>query len=590
MKTRLLLASIILIFSCTCLLAQKGTIDGQVLDAEGSIAMKYAQVGLYHAVDSAFADGTITGADGNFRLEKVRNSNYYLEVSFIGYKPEFVGPVSITPESFSYNTGQVILEINATSLEEVAVVRQLNQTEREIDRQVYHAEQFQTATGGTAVDILRNIPSVSIGPDGEVSLRGSGGFLVYLNGKPTLMEASVILSQIAAGSIDQIEVITVPTAQFDSQGKGGIINIATHRSALDGTYQNTGIMIGGSPWNDKADPFRYGGNFSFTHQKDRLKVYGGLDYNSRDVRGSREGKARILQDDGTYYWMVADGPRPEWHINQAARLGADIELTDRDAISLGFYRGKKTEGRTAEYIYDNYYGDINENRTGDPRDILIFNPNTHVRVGKFTTASLDYVRQSTRGGVFTGSFLYEFSDLYSDLYNTDISLMGDNVGDTLLAFRQHDDNPLNGFRLDLKYTIPVNTASVITFGYQPQFLRQDGIFRYDTLNLDNRLWDPYSEFENGTRLDRWIHAAFMDFQGSSRSFEYIAGIRLEYMDQLFTVENPDYLNIFERPTTGENRVQKLDLFPVLHLKYNLNENDYLVAAFSRRINRPPTKN
>jgi len=552
--------------------------------------MEYAQVGLYGLADSAFVDGTISGPDGSFRIHRIRNGTYYLEISFIGYKSETIRPLSITPDVPRFNAGQVTLEVNTTNLEEVAVIRQMNQTERKIDRQVFHTDQFQTATGGTAVDVLRSIPSVNIGPDGEVSLRGTGGFLVYLNGKPTQLDASVLLSQISANSIDRIEVITVPTARFDSQGKGGIINITTHQSTLDGTNLNAALMVGGAPWNEKADPLRYGGNLSFTHQQDRFRIYGGLDYNRRNVRGSREGKARILQNDGSYYWMVADGPRPEWHINHSARIGADIELTDSDAISVGVYRGKKIEGRTAEYIYDNFYGDINENPTGDPRDILIFNPNTHERVGNFTTASLDYEHQSPNGGTFTGSFLYEYSNLYSDLYNTNISLMAGNEGDTLLAYRQHDDNPLNGFRLDLKYTVPIRNTHLFSMGYQPQYLQQQGVFKFDTLNMVNQVWNPYTEFENETELSRWIHAGFVNLEGSWNKLDYIAGIRLEYMDQMFTVENPDYLNIFDRPTTAENEVKKLDLFPVLHLQYNLNETDNLVAAFSRRINRPPTKN
>jgi len=583
------LFAIALIFS-SGLFAQRGIIEGLVIDAAGINPLEYAQVGLYGASDSSFVDGTISGPNGVFKLDKIRNGTYYMEVSFIGYRTESIGPISITPQSTLYISGPVRLKINTTTLDEVSVVRQLSQTEREIDRQVFHAEQFQTASGGTAVDVLRNIPSVSIGPDGDVSLRGTQGFLVYLNGKPTQMDASIVLAQISANSIDRIEVITVPTAKFDAQGTGGIINITTHQSALDGTYLNTAIMVGGAPWNENSDPFRYGGNLSFTHQQNRLKVYGGLDYNRRDVQGSREGKARILQDDGSYYWMVADGPRPEWHINHAVRLGADLELTENDALSIGLYRGRKIEGRTAEYIYDNFYGDIEENRMGDPRDIMIYNPNTHERVGYFTTASLDYAHESPNGGTFTGSFLYEYSNLYSDLYNTNISLMAGNEGDTLLAYRQRDDNPLNGFRLDLKYSVPIRNTHQFSMGYQPQYLQQQGVFKFDTLDMINQVWNPYTEFENETELSRWIHAGFVNFQGSFDALEYIAGVRLEYMDQLFTVENPDYLNIFDRPTSAENIVQKLDIFPVFHLQYNLNETDNLVAAFSRRINRPPTKN
>jgi len=590
MKLRILIYLPFVFLLATQLNAQRGTIEGIVTDSLEAIPLQYAQVGLFRTADSALVDGTMTGQEGSYKLDKVRHGSYYLDISYIGYKSIRLGPVSISTEAPHYQADPVNLKINLSSLEEVEVIHQLDQTERKIDRQVFHADQFQTATGGTAVDVLQSIPSVVIGPDGEVSLRGTGGFLVYLNGKPTQMEASVLLSQISANSINEIEVITVPTAQYDSQGKGGIINISTHQSNLDGTYLNAGAMIGGAPWNEQADPFRYSGNLSFTHQQDRIKLYGGLDYSNRDVRGSREGKARILQDDGSYYWMVADGPRPEWHQNYSGNLGADIELSDRDDLSFGVYHGKKIEGRYAGYIYDNFYGDIDENRLGDPRDNVIFNPNDHERVGLFTTASLDYTHETKGGGTFKASFLFESSDLYSDLLNADISDMDENYGDTLLAYRQHDDNPLNGYRLDLTYSFPFRTGHTFSFGYQPQYLSQQGIFKFDTLDLDNNIWNPYTEFENETELTRWIHAGFINFQGSFNAFEYVAGLRLEYMDQLYYVENPDYLTIFDEPTQSENVVQKLDFFPVFHLQYKLNETDHLLAAFSRRINRPPTKN
>jgi len=331
MKLRHLVTFSLLFIFLSGLLAQRGTIEGLVIDESGTNPIEYAQIGLYTTSDSSLVDGVISGPDGVFKLEKIRYGSYFMEVSFIGYRTESIGPISLSQQSAQHIAGPVNLEINTTSLEEVEVVRQLSQTERKIDRQVFHAEQFQTATGGTAVDVLRNIPSVNIGPDGEVSLRGTGGFLVYLNGKPTQMEAAVLLSQISANTIDRIEVITVPTARFDAQGKGGIINITTHQSTLEGTYLNSAFMVGGAPWNEKGDPLRFGGNLSFTHRQNRINFYGGIDYNSRDVRGSREGKARILQDDGSYYWMVADGPRPEWHINHAARLdnrmlGARFEM------------------------------------------------------------------------------------------------------------------------------------------------------------------------------------------------------------------------------------------------------------------------
>jgi outer membrane receptor for ferrienterochelin and colicin len=119
-------------------------------------------------------------------------------------------------------------------IEDVEVRGTVSTTSRKIDRQTYKASDFETAKGGTAVDVLNKLPSVSVSPEGSVSVRGTTDFMVYLNGKPTQMEASVLLGQIAANSIENIEVIAVPTARFDAQGKGGIINIVTKKTGNDG--------------------------------------------------------------------------------------------------------------------------------------------------------------------------------------------------------------------------------------------------------------------------------------------------------------------------------------------------------------------
>ena len=454
------------------LLAQPdGKISGKVTDIETGDILPYAQVAVYQLPDSVFETGVITNDKGEYLVDGLQPGEYGLVITFLGYLPAHPEPVKITAKETA-EAGETRLSLNITSLDEVRVTGQASTTSRKIEKQVYNTDQFVTAKGGTAIDILHLIPSIQISPDGDVSLRGTSGFLVYLNGKPTQMDASVVLAQLPANSIDKIEIITVPTARYDAQGKGGIINVLTKEGKLNGTSFTGGLMGGGAPGNPEFDPIRYSGNILLNHVGEKFSIYGGVDYGRRNVRGSREGRARILQEDDSYYWMVADGPRPEWHINWSARAGMDIDISERDRISFGFYHGKQVEGRTAEYLYDNYYGDIDGNRYEDPRNNVIFNPNTHERVGLFTLGSIDYSHDFSDGKKLDVSFLYENSDLYSNLINMDISRMPENYGDTVLAYRQYDDNPLNGLRLDIDMTIPFDNGGELSFGYHPQALIQ----------------------------------------------------------------------------------------------------------------------
>lgn len=130
-----------------------------------------------------------------------------------------------------------------------------------VDKQVYKANQFGNANSGTGVDLIRNLPSVSVNGQGEISLRGSSSFLVLINGKPTQGDPSNILSQLSAASIENIEVITSPSAAYDSNGKAGIINIITKTGTENGLMVQTNLMGGLPPLNDfnnRRNPQRYG--------------------------------------------------------------------------------------------------------------------------------------------------------------------------------------------------------------------------------------------------------------------------------------------------------------------------------------------
>ena len=273
--------------------ASGGKITGRVSDRETGDNLPYAQISVYTLPDSSFQTGAITNDNGEYLIEGLDPGEYGLVINFLGYLPAHLEPVTLSGEE-TVEAGEARLILNITSLDEVRVTGQASTTSRKIEKQVYNADQFVTAAGGTAVDMLQMIPSVQISPDGDVSLRGTSGFLVYLNGKPTQLEPSVVLAQLPANSIEKIEIITVPTARYDAQGKGGIINVLTKEGKLQGTSFTGGLMGGGAPGNPEFDPARYSGSFLLNHVGKKFSFYGGADYGRRNVRGNREGRARIL--------------------------------------------------------------------------------------------------------------------------------------------------------------------------------------------------------------------------------------------------------------------------------------------------------
>jgi len=510
--------------------------------------------------------------------------------------------VTITQENSHVKIDHIYLTPANIEIEGVEVKAMARTTAKKIDRQTYRASDFETAKGGTAIDVLNKLPSVSVDPDGTVLVRGTSDFMVYLNGKPTQMEASVLLGQISANSIENIEVITVPTARYDAQGKGGIINISTKKSGQEGLSVSTSALVGGAPWGNKTDTYsgykmndrRGGAGLNMVYRKKELSLYGGLNYNKRNINGARIGDARLLQSDGSYYHMVADGERPEWFENYSVNLGLDYNLSDKSRLSASYFYGNRTEGRSAFYVYNNFYGDINKNPIPgiDPENHWIYNPNTDNRYGIFHTGNVDFTQKFDNNAKMTISLLYEHSTLSRELDNLeyDFDKPSDTVGEKQEHFNQTDNTPLDGFRTSIEYEKEMENEGKLGFGFQPQFLSQAGRFNYDTLDVNSGEWGLYEKFNNQIDLSRNIYAGYIDYSATYGDFTVMAGLRLEYTDQLLEIENADSLNFFDKPILSEYKVKQLDWFPTLHIKYGFNENDALIFAASRRINRPPTKN
>lgn len=584
------------------LVAQKGRIEGLVVDKESYESIPFASIAIINPNDGSPVTGTVSDNSGTFVVEDLSRGQYQLLISFIGYETDSSRIIEITERDMQVDLGKVELGISRVALQEAEVRAMAQTATTRIDRKVYRAADFETAKGGTATDLLNKLPSVSVSPDGIVSVRGTSDFMVYLNGKATLMDPSMMLSQLSGDAIESIEVINVPTAKYDAQGKGGIININTKTKGQEGLSVSGNMLLGGAPWGNFTTPYdkykqndnRYGGGLNLTYVKERLSVYGSLYYNHRNVNGSRTGDARLLQADGSYYHMVAGGERPEWFENYSATAGFDFETKGGAQLSGSYYYGNRTEGRSAFYVYNNYYGDADKNPiSGVPVDEdWIYNPNTDNRYGISHVASIDYSKDLDESSTLNLSVLYEHAGLSRELDNRnyDFNPGTETIGNLEKHFRQADDTPLNGLRFSVDYEKELNNGHSLGVGFQPQYLNQAGAFTYDTLHVVSNNWGPYGALENAIDLTRGIYAGYVDYSGNSGDFSYMAGLRLEYTDQLLEIDNPDYFTIFEREPESSYEVNQLDWFPTLHLNYALSERNELNLAASRRISRPPTKN
>jgi outer membrane receptor protein involved in Fe transport len=222
-----------------------GRISGSVTDAENGKPVSYANVAVLDAAGKVITGG-VCGDDGKFVLPGIPAGTYTVQVSFLGYKNELRPGVAVQAGT-PVDLGAIALGAAAQKLDEVVVTAQKPLIEERVDRTVYNAENDQTARGGDATDVLRRVPMLSVDLDGNVSLRGSSNLRVLINNKPSAIAASSIadaLRQIPAEQIKSVEVITSPSAKYDAEGTGGIINIITKTNTLQGGTLGVNTSVG----------------------------------------------------------------------------------------------------------------------------------------------------------------------------------------------------------------------------------------------------------------------------------------------------------------------------------------------------------
>ena len=593
-----ILIQLLFIVSIITIHAQNGSIQGTIIDKNTGEKIPYANISLLK--NNLFSNlGTGTDSKGNFTISNLDYADYTLIISFIGYKTDTIKSLKISEEKQIVRLGNILLTVVGVALKELEISAQTNTQKISLDRKTYRATDFATAKGGTAIDVLSKIPSVSVSADGEVSVRGTTDFMVYLNGKPTQMDPSMLLGQIASDAIDNIDVISVPSAKYDAQGKGGIININTKTAGVDGLSVMVNGTFGGAPWGNTRDIYsnylltdnRYTGGVNILYVKKNMTLYAGVNYSMKNINGDRTGDARILnKTTGLYKHMIAEnGERPEWFENFSANAGFDYKLSKNSLLSASYFYGNRTEGRSAFYVYDIFTADKDKNNKSN--ESWVYNPNTDNRYGVFHTGNVDLKHKFTNKSEINFSILFERSNLSRALDNENYTFNKptNSIGLKTLRFKQKDETPLNAYRFSVDYSKEFDNGNKLSVGFQPQLINIAGDFNYDTLNISTNKFLPNVDFENGFDLSRILYAGYIDLAGSWKKLKYLVGLRFEYTDQLMEIDNPDYFSIFDRPTEPVFKVLQPDWFPTLHLSYDFNDNNKFTFAANRRISRPAVK-
>lgn len=555
-------------------------ISGKIIDVNTNAPLEYATAALYSKLNKELITGVITNEDGTFSIQNIKKGTYYLEASFIGYEVKTVDNIEVTNKNGLVSLGTISLIIGKNQLDAVVVKGEKATVINKIDRQVFNTKAFQNTKGGSATDVIKNLPSVSVNGLGEISVRGSSGFVVLLDGKPVQGNASTLLNQLPANALERVEMITAPSAKYDPEGKAGILNIITKKGGgINGNFAQINVSAGLpsiEDYDNKENTQRYGIDGTYNIRREKWNISIGANYQRKDISGRREGEVWTIVDD-VFTSFPSDGERSFDEENFSGRFTVDFTPDSNNEFSLGFYAGKREKARTADILYNNEAYPVGD-ENNKIFELSYFNENLRIRKGDFVLGSIDYAHTFANKSKLSSSFLYEYTLLGGPTTNRNLNFP--NTESLIQDEFNTNDNPLNGFRGQLDYLWKPLSFGTLETGYQFRTLDNRGDFFYGRRTDFNDDFERVDLFSSDIDLIRTIHSTYAQLNGKKDKWEYAAGLRLEILDRELILA--DKAGTFEE--TLDYNYEKL--FPSASVQYSVSDKTNVKVAYSKRVDRP----
>lgn len=537
--------------------ARIGQIKGKIVESGSNAPLEYANVAVFSQRDSSLAGGAIADNKGQFAVSNLLPGAYYLEAKFIGYEGKAMQDFRISRERSTLDIGVIELSVASENLNEINVVAQDRAVSYQIDKKVIDPSQFPTAANGTAVDILALTPSVTVDIEGNVALRGSANFTVYIDGKPTPFSAADALQQMPSSQIRNIEIITNPSAKFDPDGNAGIININTKKSKFEGV---SGIVNAGADSNGSLN-----GDFLLNYRKNKFNYFVSGNLAQRSNGGHTESGTTTILTDTITTTSIGDGTRG--HNSYSAKAGFDYYIDSNNTLSFnaGINGRNFNNGSEVDFV----------ERSSAGYTLYNFTKGEGAREGQKTAFTLDYKKLfAVPGQELTAMIFFETgSDEESSFSNEYTNIEPREFNNGIASWEAGDDRSL---RAKADYVHPLSGEMKLSAGYQARIDRSsewNDVQWYE--QEGNYEASPNSDYYNDTEFMRDIHSAYLMLADQRTSWGYQLGLRSEYTNRKL-----DYSG-----ATDPYESNLFDIFPTAHLSFNLPAKQQMTVSYTRRIDR-----
>lgn len=539
-----------------------GVIRGVVVEASSSTPVEYATVTLYTAADSVMIDGLISDQRGHFEFRKVPEGSYHVIIRFMGFRKVLIEGVTIGHENPVSDLGTITLRPDVTSLEEVEVRADKPLVEYKIDRKVVNVDQQVQAQGGTAVDVLERIPSITTDLEGNVELRGSSSFIVLIDGKPSIITGSDALNQIPASTIEQIEIITNPSVKYDPDGTAGIINIITKKNTLKGLSGIVNLSASNSP--------DYSASVMLNYRTKKTSISLSADYSRREMTANRTGYRESYSADTTgYLQTISDMDMVRESISFKA--GIDYSISDHNTITAeGSYRmhnsSRDNYARNSNWsdpgeLYQNYITDSKDSSDHPSLQFTIRDVHKFKRKGTELSMQLTYSQGDDKEEESTHQYMAD--DSWGDM------------GQTILDYKTNTTEEERDWRGDLDFERLFNEKSKLEAGFQLRIERSEEDYLFSNRDSLGH-WKEDLIQSNRYEFNHDIYALYGTYSTEFKKIGVKAGLRAEYTNR----------NLIQLTGQDEYPYEKFDLYPSLYLTYYLPYNQQMQLSYSKRVNRP----
>lgn len=537
--------------------SEKITLTGKVLDGESKEPLEFATI-VIKSLDNKIITGGITGPKGDFDIE-ISKGFYNISIEYISFKTKEFKNYEITGNT---DLGVIYLEIDAQALDEVEIIAEKSSVEIRLDKKIYNVGKDMTVKGGTASDVLDNVPSVSVDVEGNVSLRGSENVRILINGKPSGLvglSGTDALRQLPADAIEKVEVITSPSARYDAEGTAGILNIILRKGKAQGFNGSISLNAG--------NPDNFGASTNVNYRTNKINYFANVGYSYRNSPGNSFSNVTYFDEFGNtlnYRNEEIDYDRENKGLN--TRFGMEYFISDKSTL-------------TASVLYRKSDGDDlatnNINEFGATKNLLI----TSVREesGNEEDKTLEYNLNYTKDFSKSGHKLT--FDLQYGISNEDnFNVISDKDTFPTLITNDPERNSTNeentDFQLKGDYTLPIGETAQFELGFN---IEQDKLNSdYLVEEYENGQFYNNTNFSNNLEFNQNIYAVYSQFGKKINKFSYLLGLRSETTDRKISLIQ----------TNEEYNKKFTELFPTVNLGLEINDDESVTLGYSRRLRRP----